>query len=135
MCSQEAPGSSCMCFYICNCVHPNCTSFRGQMVCFMPPYLYPAPCSLLTQSCHGRMELQGTRTSLGYLDVIRLIWRECYSIEQNAQFLATPRTHYSSLAILPSDSCTTYISQHFFMGKGNLLKAYTYMGFLLFFST
>lgn len=127
--SQEASRSSCMCFYICNCVHPNCTSLRGQIVFFMPPYLYPAPCSLLTQSSHCKMELQVTRTSLGYLDVIKLVWKECYSIEQHAWFLASPLTHCSSLAIPPSDWC---ISQHFFMGKANRLKACTYRGFPLF---
>lgn len=26
---QEAPRSSCMCFCVCNCVHPNYTPFRG----------------------------------------------------------------------------------------------------------
>ena len=72
---REAPRSSWMCFCVCNCVHPNCTSFSSQIVFYMPSYLCAATCSLLNQSSHCRMEFWVTRTSLGYLDFIRLVWK------------------------------------------------------------
>ena len=72
---REAPRSSWMGFCVCNCVHPNCTSFSSQIVFYTPSYLCAATCSLLNQSSHCRMEFWVTRTSLGYLDFIRLVWK------------------------------------------------------------
>lgn len=47
---QEAPRSACVCFRVCNYVHPNYTSFRGYVVFSMPSCLcrhtFP-PCPFL----------------------------------------------------------------------------------------